>query len=164
MLRRLIIGLGGAVGVLIGGASPAMAQSIGGGDSTLLPFIGSIAGGIALGLLFAILFGPSRGVERDLSGRLGVYADTSNADRGFFGKIPVLRAFSRRAENMAHDRGVFSMIETALEQANVPVCPGEAITMAIGLSLVLGFIVLLMTGNAIAALIFAQHRTNPQTN
>ena len=155
MLRRLVIGLGGAVGLLIGGASPAFAQSIGSGEATVLPLIGAIAGGVALGLLVVILFGPSRSVERDLSGRLGVYADTSSIDRGFFGKIPILRAFSRRAETMAHDRGVFSMIETALEQANVPVRPGEAITIAIGVSLALGLVGFLFTGSAITALIVA---------
>ncbi len=154
MWRRLVIGLGGAVGLLLGGASPALAQSFG-GDAKVLPFIGAVAGGIALGLLFAILVGPSRSVERDLSGRLGVYADVSTADRGFFGKMPILRAFSRRAETMAHDRGVFSMIETALEQANVPVRPGEAITIAIGVAVALGLVVFLFTGGAIVALVVA---------
>lgn len=155
MVRRLVIGLGGGVGLLLGGASPAMAQSIGGGEAGILPLVGAIAGGVALGLLFALLFSTSRGVERDLSGRLGIYADASTADRGFFGKIPILRAFSRRAESVAHDRGVFSMIETALEQADVPVRPGEAITIAIGASAALGVIVMLFTGNPITALIAA---------
>jgi tight adherence protein B len=155
MMRRLFIGLGGAVGLLLGGASPALAQSLAGGEAKILPLVGSLAGGVAFGLLFAILFGPNRSVERDLSGRLGVYADTSTADRGFFGKIPLLRAFSRRAENMAHDRGVFSMIETALEQASVPVRPGEAITIAIGTSLAIGLISLLVTGNPVMALVVA---------
>jgi tight adherence protein B len=155
MMRRLIIGLGGAIGLLLGEASPALAQSLGGGDGKILPLVGSIAGGVAFGLLFAILFGPTRGVERDLSGRLGVYADASTADPGFFGKIPVLRAFSRRAENLAHDRGVFSMIETALEQANVPVRPGEAITIAIGASLAIGLFFMLATGNVIMAMVVA---------
>jgi len=153
MARRLFIGLGGAVGLLIGGASPAFAQSLAGGESKILPLVGAVAGGVAFGLLFAILFGPNRGVERDLSGRLGVYANSSTADPGFFGKIPLLRAFSRRAEDMAHDRGVFSMIETALEQANVPVRPGEAITVAIGTALAIGLISLLVTGNPIMALV-----------
>ena len=153
MARRLLIGLGGAIGLLIGGASPAFAQTLGGGGSGVLPLVGSIGGGVALGLLFALLFSSNRGIERDLSGRLGAYADTSTADRGFFGKIPVLRAFSRRAETMAHDRGVFSMIETALEQANIPVRPGEAITVAIGASIALGLIVFVFTGNPITALV-----------
>ncbi len=140
--------------MLVGGASPAMAQSFGGGDGGTLVLIGSIAGGLALGLFVAILFGPNRGLERDLSGRLGVYADTTE-DLGFFGKLPLLRRFARQAESVAHDRGVFSMIETALEQANVPLRPGEAITIAIGIAIALGAVVLLVTGNPITALIIA---------
>ena len=45
-MRRFLIGLGGAVGLLIGGASPALAQS-GGGSTDNLVLIGSIAGGFA---------------------------------------------------------------------------------------------------------------------
>lgn len=153
-MRRLILGLGGAVGMLLGGASPALAQSFGGGDGGTLVLIGSIAGGLALGLFVAILFGPNRGMERDLSGRLGVYADASE-DLGFFGKLPVLRRFARQAENVARDRGVFSMIETALEQANVPLRPGEAITIAIGIALGLGAVFFLITGSLLTALIVA---------
>jgi len=154
-MRRFIIGLGGAVGLLIGGASPALAQSGGGGTMSNLVLIGAIAGGFALGLFIVIIFGPNRGLERDLSGRLGVYGDLGDQDLGFFGKIPILRRFARRAESVAHDRGVFSMIETALEQANVPIRPGEAITIAIILSLGLGGLVFLVTGNWIAAIIVA---------
>ena len=94
--------------MLVGGATPAFAQSFGGGDGGTLVLIGSIAGGLALGLLVAVLFGPNRGLERDLSGRLGVYADTQE-DLGFFGRLPLLRRFARQAETVARDRGVFSM-------------------------------------------------------
>lgn len=139
--------------MLLGGASPAMAQTFGADGGTLI-LIGSIAGGLALGLLVAILFGPNRGLERDLSGRLGVYADAAQ-DLGFFGKLPLLRRFARQAETMAHDRGVFSMIETALEQANVPLRPGEAITIAIGISLALGGLTFLITGSVLTALILS---------
>lgn len=139
--------------MLLGGASPALAQSFGGTDGDSLILVGAIAGGLALGLLFAILFGPNRGLERDLTGRLGVYASQSDEDLGFFGKIPILRRFARQAENVAHDRGVFTMIETALEQANVPLRPGEAITIAIGISFSLGLVVFLATGRIMMALI-----------
>jgi tight adherence protein B len=132
-----------------------MAQSSVGGTMSNLVLVGAIAGGLALGLFVAILFAPNRGMERDLSGRLGVYADMGSQDLGFFGKIPILRRFARRAESVAQDRGVFSMIETALEQANVPVRPGEAITIAIMLSIALGGVVFLATGNWIAAIIVA---------
>jgi len=155
MLRRLFIGLSGAIGMLLGGASPALAQSFGGGDNGTLIAIGAVAGGLALGLFFAILFGPNRGLERDLTGRLGVYADTDTQDLGFFGKLPLLRRFARRADTMAQERGVFSMIETALEQANVPVRPGEAITIAIGIALGLGAVLFFVTGSIILGLVVA---------
>lgn len=154
-MRRIIIGLGGAITMMLVGASPALAQSGGGSANKSLVIIGALAGGAALGLLFAILFGPNRSVERDLSGRLGVYADKSDQDVGFFGSIPLLRRFARQAESVAHDRGVFTMIETALEQANVPLRPGEAITIAIGFSLSLGFVVFVATANILTALIVA---------
>ncbi len=154
-MRRFIIGLGGAVGLLLGGASPALAQSFGDSDGGTLVLVGAIAGGLAFGLFFAILFGPNRGLERDLTGRLGGYAEQSDADAGFFGRIPVLRRFARQAESVAHDRGVFTMIETALEQANVPIRPGEAITIAIAASFGFGFIAYLATGSLVATLIVA---------
>lgn len=141
--------------MLLGGASPALAQSFGGSDGDVLVLVGAIAGGLALGLLFAILFGPNRGLERDLTGRLGVYADQSDEDAGFFGRIPVLRRFAKQAESVAKDRGVFTMIETALEQANVPLRPGEAITIAIGVAVGLGFVVFVVTASALTALIVA---------
>lgn len=47
------------------------------------------------------------------------------------------------------------MIETALEQANVPLRPGEAITIAIGIALALGALVLVVTGNILTTLILA---------
>ena len=140
--------------MILGGASPAMAQSFGASDGGTLVLIGAIAGGLALGLFIVILFGPNRGLERDLSGRLGIYADSAE-DGGFFSRIPLLRRVSRQAESVARDRGVFSIIETALEQANWPLRPGEAITIAIGVALALGATVLLVTGNPITALIIA---------
>lgn len=155
MVRRFLIALGGAVGMLLGGASPALAQAGGSGGTDTLVLIGAIAGGLAFGLFVAILFGPNRGLERDLTGRLGVYADMGDQDLGFFGKIPILRRFARQAETMARERGVFSMIETALEQANVPLRPGEAITIAIGIALALGALVLVVTGNILTTLILA---------
>ncbi|MCP3974678.1 MAG: type II secretion system protein F [bacterium] len=154
-MRRFIIGLGGAVGLLLGGASPALAQSFGGTEGSTLVLVGAIAGGLAFGLFFAILFGPNRGLERDLTGRLGVYADQSDPDPGFFGRIPILRRLARQAESVAHDRGVFTMIETALEQANVPIRPGEAITIAMAVSLGAGIVSFLVSGNIIIALIVA---------
>ena len=154
-MRRTAFTVGAAAGMLLAGASPALAQTFGSGEGKTLVWLGSIGAGLALGLLFLILFGPNRGLERDLTGRLGVYADVDDADLGFFGKLPVLRRFARRAESVAQDRGVFSMIETALEQANVPLRPGEAITIAIGLAVALGAVVFLATGNPITALIVA---------
>ncbi len=155
MVRRVTFSLGFTVVLLVGGASPAMAQSLDGGGPGLFPAIATVAGGVAVFLIFLILFGPSRSVERDLSGRLGVYANVGNQDLGFFGRLPILRRFARRAESVARERGVLGMIETALEQANIPLRPGEAITIAIGIALALAAITFLATGSALTALIVA---------
>lgn len=130
-------------------ASPALAQSAdSGGTLSLLVLLGAIGAGLALGLLIYILFGSNAGVERDLRGRLGALSG-ENEDRGRLARIPLLRRFVVGAEDIARDRGVINQIETALDQANMPLRPGEAIAGIIGFALVSGVIVMVLQQSAI---------------
>lgn len=154
-LSRALTVLGAALLMVALTAAPALAQSSGAsGPSVVLVLLGAVGGGVALFLFILLVFGPNKNVERDLSGRLGSYAGTVRQDQGRF-KNPLLRRFVRSAENVAERRGLFSMIENALEQANLPLRPGEAIAGTIGLSLVLGALTALFTQSPLAGLIVA---------
>lgn len=140
-MRRLMTILGLAVAMLGVAASPALAQSSGSsGTGSLLVLAGAIGAGVALFLLILILFNPASSVEKDLRGRLGAYAE--GEDRGRFSKIPLLRRFVSGAEDIARDRGFINQIETALDQANLPLRPGEAIAGIIGLAAVAGLLLM----------------------
>ena len=54
--------------------------------------------------------------------------------KGVCSEVRFLRKAARSAESAAADRGATNMIESALEQANLPLKPGEAIIAAIGLA------------------------------
>ena len=117
-------------------ASPAFAQSAeSSGRQSLFIMLGAIGAGVALFLLILILFGSNAGVERDLRGRLGALSGDQE-DRGRLARIPLLRRFVSGAEDIARDRGFINQIETALDQANMPLRPGEAIAGIIGLAAV----------------------------
>lgn len=123
-------------------ASPAFAQSTGSsGTQSLLILAGAIGAGLALFLLIIILFGSNSAVERDLRGRLGALSG-DNENRGRLASIPLLRRFVSGAEDIARDRGFINQIETALDQANMPLRPGEAIAGIIGLASIAGLLVM----------------------
>jgi tight adherence protein B len=134
--------MGGFLTVALGTVSPTMAQSAG-VDSTrsLMLLAGAVGAGIALFLLIVILFGSNAGVERDLRGRLGAISG-ENEDRGRLARIPLLRRFVVGAEDIARDRGFINQIETALDQANIPLRPGEAIAGILGIAIVGGLLVM----------------------
>jgi tight adherence protein B len=102
---------------------------------------GAIGAGVALFLLIIILFSPTSAVERDLRGRLGALS-ADDEDRGRLARIPLLRRFVSGAEDIARDRGFINQIETALDQANLPLRPGEAIAGIIGLAAIVGLLVM----------------------
>ena len=131
-MRRLLITTLLAIAMLSLAASPALAQSSGSsGKSSLLVLIGAIGAGVALFLFILILFGPNTSIERDLQGRLGSYTG-EDEDLGRLSKIPLLRRFVVGAEDIARERGFIHQIETALDQANMPLRPGETIAGIIG--------------------------------
>jgi tight adherence protein B len=139
-MRRLpALALG--VAALIG-ASPALAQSSDGsstGPSEMMLLLAAIGAAVAVFLLVIILLGNKRS-SGGVQSRLGNLA-TETPSKGIFGRFAFLRRAARSAESAAADRGATNMIESALEQANVPLKAGEAIIAAIGLAL-LAFVVL----------------------
>lgn len=141
-MRRLLTTAAAAVLILAVTASPALAQSSGGSSTrSLMLLAGAIGAGVALFLLIMILFNPTSAVERDLRGRLGAYT-ADDEDRGRLARIPLLRRFVSGAEDIARDRGFINQIETALDQANLPLRPGEAIAGIIGLAAIVGLLVM----------------------
>ncbi len=123
-------------------AAPAFAQSSSSSSTqSILILVGAIGGGLALFLLIVILFGSNAGVERDLRGRLGALSGENEAG-GRLSRIPLLRRFVAGAEDIARDRGFINQIETALDQANLPLRPGEAIAGIIGIAAVAGLMIM----------------------
>ncbi|HJQ94493.1 MAG TPA: VWA domain-containing protein [Acidimicrobiia bacterium] len=107
--------------------------------------------GVAIGLFIFILFGRNT----DDSGsafkrRLEAYGKRGVEEKqSIFDRIPILRLFSQRAEEEVRRRGLLSGVNSALEQANIPLSAGEAIAGAFGLSIVIGLLVALFTRNPI---------------
>ena len=126
---------------VLSAASPAYAQSEAtttGANSTFI-LLAALAAGTAMFLLAIVLLGSSRTSSRSVQSRI-VSLDTSgDTSSGFFSRFGFLRRAARSAESAAQKRGVTNMIESALEQANVPMKAGEAIITAILASL-LGFV------------------------
>jgi len=115
--------------------APAYAQSsesTSGSNETML-LLAAVGAAVAVFLLVIILLGKTRsssGVQQ----RLGTLADKGSS-KGVFGRFGFLRRAARSAETAAADRGATNMIESALEQANLPLKSGEAIVAAILVSL-----------------------------
>jgi tight adherence protein B len=141
MRRTSAIALMAATG-LVFGASPALAQSSGVDSSrSLMLMLGAIGAGVALFLFILLLFGSNSSIERDLRGRLGAYSGEAE-ERGRLARIPLLRRFVTGAEDIARDRGFINQIETALDQANLPLRPGEAIAGVIGIAAIAGVLMM----------------------
>lgn len=130
---------------------------------TLLQIVGTAAAAGAVIAVGIVLFGPGAAVESDISRRLGAYGRPTEARRGFLARLPLLRRFVAGAEEAAQRRGLTTSIESALEQANLPLRPGEAIAAAVAVALVAATVVGVFTtsvvyavgGFAVALLMFA---------
>ncbi len=136
---------------MVAAAVIAASESVGGLTRTLA-IIAVVATAIGVFLLLSVVFG-SQSVERDLEARLGPYTG-GRQDEGWLGRVRVLRRFVVRAERLAERRGVLGQIETALEQANIAIRPGEAIVLAVAIAAFVGLAVLLITGNLVTAVAF----------
>ncbi len=138
--------------VLWAGSFGTAAQDIG-VSGRALGVVAVLAAAVALFLIVFVLLG-SPGMDRDLETRLGAYTETQE-EQGFFGRGRLLRRFVVRAERMAERRGVLAQIETALEQANLAMRPGEGIAALLGLAVLVALLGLVLTGSPLTALVFA---------
>jgi tight adherence protein B len=152
--RRFIVTVALAIAVLVVSAGPALAQTTGGETDQFLVLVGAIGVGGALFLIIILLTGNRAAVERDLQERLGHYASASTEATGRF-KNPLLRRFVRGAESAAQKRGLLGNIETALDQANIPLRPGEAIAGALAVAILAAIFMGLVMQSLLGALIGA---------
>lgn len=119
---------------LLVAASPALAQSntaASSGGGRLMVLLAATASAMAMFLLIIILFGKGRTSSTSVERRLATVGGDTKASSGFFARFAFLRKAARSAEAAAEKRGATNMIETALEQANVPLKAGEAIIAAL---------------------------------
>ena len=129
-------------------------------DMQTLVLIGAAGLGLTVFLFLVILFGrepeddPNRFAKRlQAYGRRG-RADTEEK-KGFLERIPLFNRFSQAAEEEVRRRGLLSGMNSALEQANVPMTPGEAILAMLGLAAVGGIFMGIFNGAVVGAISFA---------
>jgi tight adherence protein B len=111
-------------------------------DLTTLTMIGAAGLGLTVFLFLVILFGredtdnPNRFAKRlQAYGRRG---RTIEERKSLLERIPILNRFSQAAEEEVRRRGLLSGVNSALEQANIPMTPGEAVLAMFGLAAVGG--------------------------
>ncbi|HET9202270.1 MAG TPA: type II secretion system F family protein [Acidimicrobiia bacterium] len=113
---------------------------------TNLALIAAAGIGLTAFLFIIILFGreEEQGGGR-FAKRLQAYGRRSRSGeeekKPFLQRIPLINRFSQAAEEEVRRRGMLSGVNAALEQANVPMSPGEAILAMIGLAAVGGVFV-----------------------
>jgi tight adherence protein B len=108
--------------------------------------------GAAIGLFIYILFGRSSDDTGSVfRKRLEAYGRRGIAEekKSLFDRIPLLRLFSQKAEEEVARRGLLSGVNSALEQANIPLSAGEAVAGGFGLAGVIAVLAALFTGNPI---------------
>jgi tight adherence protein B len=128
------------------------------GIDTLM-LIGAAGLGLTLFLFLIILFG--REDEDDpgrFAKRLQAYGRRSakpTEERGsILERIPILNRFTQAAEEEVKRRGMLSGVNAALEQANIPMSPGEAILGMVGLAAVGGIMMAIFNGLLVGAISF----------
>jgi tight adherence protein B len=124
-----------------------------------LALIGAVGLGLTLFLFLIILFGR----DEDEGGgrfakRLQAYGrrgrSVAEEKTPFLQRIPILNRFSQAAEEEVRKRGMLSGVNAALEQANIPMTPGEAILAMFGLSAVGGVFLAIFSGPVTGAIVF----------
>jgi tight adherence protein B len=126
-----------------------------------LMLMGAAGLGLTLFLFLIILFG--REDEEDqgrFASRLQAYgrrgSKPADEERGsFLSRIPLLNRFTQAAEDEVKRRGLLSGVNSALEQANVPISPGEAVLGMFGLAAVGGIMVAIFNGVVAGLVAFA---------
>jgi tight adherence protein B len=117
-----------------------------------LVVVAAVATAVGAFLLLIILFGGGqRHRDAAIAGRLSAYGGQKDGSKGIFARFSLLRRAAYKAEGVAADRGNQQMIEAALEQANVPLRPGEAIIGTIALAVLSGIVIGALTQSIILA-------------
>ncbi len=118
-----------------------------------LVVVAAVATAVGAFLLLVILFGGgSPGRDSAIAGRLSAYGGDKQGSKGIFARFSLLRRAAYKAEGVAAERGGQQMIESALEQANVPLRPGEAIIGTIALAILAGIVVGAFTQSLLIAI------------
>jgi tight adherence protein B len=126
-------------------------------SSSSLLGLAALGLGAAIGLFIFILFGRSgEDAGSVFKRRLEAYGRRGAAEekQSLFDRIPLLRLFSQKAEEEVRRRGLLSGVNSALEQANIPLSAGEAVAGGFGLAGVVGVLAALFTGNPIMGGVF----------
>jgi len=119
-----------------------------------LVVVAAVATAVGAFLLLIVLFGGGkRHRDAAIAGRLSSYGGEKDSDKGIFARFSLLKRAARKAEGVAAERGEKQMIEAALEQANLPLRPGEAIIGTIGLAAITGIVVGAVTQSPIFAVV-----------
>jgi tight adherence protein B len=124
-----------------------------------LKLIGAVGLGLTLFLFLVILFGrdDEEGGGR-FAKRLQAYGRRGRAveeeKTPFLQRIPILNRFSQAAEEEVRKRGMLSGVNAALEQANIPMTPGEAILAMFGLSAVGAVFLSIFNGPLTGGIVF----------
>jgi tight adherence protein B len=150
---RLTVAVAGVAVALSAGpvaaAEPVVAAQA---AKSWLIILSAIAAALGTFLLLIVLFGGGRN-KRDtgIAGRLGSYGQPGKKASGFFGRFGFMRRAAASADEMVAKRGNTTAVENALEQANIPIRPGEAVMAVFGIAIIVG----LLTGVATKSFIFA---------
>jgi len=126
-------------------------------DANTLVLIGAIGLGLTLFLFIVILFGRE---EEEGGGRfakrLEAYGRRSatEAKKPFLQRLPFISKFSEAAEEEVRRRGLLSGLNSALQQANIPMSPGEAVIALFGAAAVGGFILGIFNGIIVGVVVF----------
>lgn len=129
-------------------------------DLGTLSLMGAAGLGLTLFLFFVILFG--RDDEEDpgrFAKRLQAYGRRGAAGVGekkpLLQRIPLLNRLGQAAEEEVRRRGLLSGVNAALEQANIPMSPGEAIMAMFGFAAVIGIFTAIFNGAVAGIVAFA---------
>jgi tight adherence protein B len=126
-------------------------------NATTLVMVGSVGLGLTLFLFLVILFGreEEEGGNR-FAKRLEAYGRKGPAveKRPWMQRIPLINRFTQAAEEEVRRRGLLSGLNSSLEQANIPLSPGEAVLALIGTAAVGGIFFSIFNGIIFGAIIF----------
>jgi tight adherence protein B len=150
-MRRTILFAFAATFLL--GVAPALAQEDAAAETqppSVLIALSAVAGAVSVFLLIVILLGSSKSTpDGSLNERLATYGGDQESGGSIFSKFRFLRKAASSAESAAEERGLTTMIEGALETADLPLKPGEAIIGTIGLGLMTGVVIVAITRSTI---------------